>query len=126
MRLKKSEILRDCREWGACEHSEQFRYSLPDEIEISDAHTLGNSEYVAWYLFHAGLNWPDERYTPEIAAALCDIGNAWYLYKAGRDWPDNRYTAEIAETLWATGDQYCLYNAEFYWREEKRRKQLKH
>jgi hypothetical protein len=125
MKLKKSDILSDCAAWGACPESAEFRYSLPDEIEISDAHTLGNSEYVAWYLYMAVRNWPDNRYVPEIASALCATGDARKLYFAGIYWPDERYTSEIAEALCATGNAWYLYKAGLYWSGD-RRKRLKH
>ena len=92
MKLLKSEILRDCKEWKACKEAmEWLRKSRKKYISIKD---VPDERWAAWYLYLAGRDWEDGRFTPEIRDALIKTGNAWYLYRAGCDWEDGRFTPE--------------------------------
>jgi len=39
----------------------------------------------AKHLYLAGCNWPDKRFSEQIAHALAKTRNPWYLYHAGLD-----------------------------------------
>ena len=121
MKLLRSEILRDCKEWKACKEAmEWLGKSRKKYIEIKDA---PDDSWVAWYLYLAGHDWPDERFTPEIRDALIKTGHAEFLYLAGCEWKDERFTPEIRDTLIKTGDAGFLYYAGRYWQDERKKGQ---
>ena len=119
MKLLKSEILWDCKEWKACNGAIVWlRKSRKKYIEIKD---VPKKSWVAWYLYLAGLNWKDERFTPEIEDALIKTGNAGYLYWAGCNWKDGRFTPEIRDALIKTGNAVYIFHAGWDWPDERKK-----
>lgn len=108
MKLLRSEILRDCQKWGACPGAIDWIGKWDkDYISIED---VPNENWVAWYLFNAGCEWKDERFTPEIRDALIKTGDAEFLYYAGHYWKDGRFTPAIRDALIKTGNaEYLCY-----------------
>ena len=78
------------------------------------------SDMTAKEFYFAGLRWPEDQYTPEIAAALVATEEPWWLYAAGGDWSAARYTPEIATALIATGDVKALSAARRFWPEDRK------
>ena len=119
MKLLKSEILKDCKEWKACKEAMVWlRKSRKKYIEIKD---VPDKSWVVWYLYHAGCEWKDERFTPEIRDALIKTGDARWLYLAGRYWPDERFTPEIRDALIKTGNARFLFYAGCEWPDERKK-----
>lgn len=76
----------------------------------------------AW-IYRAGRDWPDARWTPAIADALVKTGKAAWIYDAGLDWSDAR-RAELKRDR--TDRKFRPDETSIYGREKMTVRELRH